>query len=268
MSNVKFDAANYYYSGQGVVMIGQRDPVTGNPLGLRPVGNVTDLKIAIATTVVNHKGSQDGQRAVDARLQTETNATASMTIDNWSSKNLADALRGGSTAIVGGTMTGVTVTGYPGLVTGLPHIKVSAVVVKQGSTTLTDYVNDQTTWDYKLNADAGSILLNDGTGPAAVAGLTGPGPITLTVSYTYATQTLVDSLTLPLTESWLRFEGLNTVDGNAPVVVDVFRFSNDPLRELALISDAFGQFVLEGTVLKDFTRPSGMSSYFQVRKTH
>jgi hypothetical protein len=38
------------------------------------------------------------------------------------------------------------------------------------------------------------------------------------------------------------------------------------LRELALISDTFGQFVLEGTVLKDATRPPGMSAYFQVKK--
>jgi hypothetical protein len=268
MANVKFDAANYYYSGQGVVMIGQRDPVTGNPLGLRPVGNVSDLKVSIATTVVNHKGSQDGQRAVDARLQTETNATASMTIDNWHSDNLSKALRGDRAAITTGTVTGLAVTGYPGLVTGLPHIRISAATVKQGATVLTEWVNDQTDWDYKINYDAGSILINDGLG-RPVDGLTGAGPYTdLTVGYTYAAQSLVNSLTQPLEENWLRFEGLNTVDGNSPVVVDVFRFSNDPLRELALISDAFGQFVLEGTVLKDFTRPSGMSAYFQVKKLH
>jgi hypothetical protein len=266
MSNVKFDAANYYYSGQGVVMIGVKDPVTGNPLGLRPVGNVTDLKVSIATTVLNHKGSQDGQRAIDARLQTETNATLSMTIDNWNSLNLSKALRGGETSVIGASVTALATTGYPGLVTGLPHVRVSAVSVKLGATALTDYVNDQTAWDYKINADAGSILFNDGTGPAPVSHLTGQGPWAVTVDYTYAAQFLVDSLTQALTENWLRFEGLNTADGNSPVVVDIFRFSNDPLRELALISDTFGQFVLEGTVLKDATRPPGMSAYFQVKK--
>jgi hypothetical protein len=325
-------------------MIGHRDPVTGNPTGLRPVGNVSDLKITVNTTVVNHKDSQDGQRAIDARLQTETNATASLTLDNWIADNLAKALRGSHAVVPAGTVTGLAVNGFFGLVTGFPHIRVSNVVVKLATTTLTEYVDAVTPYDYKLNEDSGSIMLNDPlvTGVAlghltetvvvptviaegsstvltvaapggtkvgdevALSGFTGAGagvlngvktaitaigtgtievdintsgltlaaggvqfidtPQVLTVSYSYAAQQLVDSLTAGLPENWLRFEGLNTADNNSPVVVDIFRFSNDPLKELALISDAFGQFVLEGSVLKDKTRPAGVSNYFQVRK--
>jgi hypothetical protein len=84
-----FDAANWYFSGQGVIMIGRRDPVTGNPIGLRPVGNCPEMRLTMGTTVVNHKGSQDGQRATDARLQTEVNVTASITVENWNAANLA-----------------------------------------------------------------------------------------------------------------------------------------------------------------------------------
>jgi len=75
----------------------------------------------------------------------------------------------------------------------------------------------------------------------------------------------VSALTRPITDNWLRFEGLNTVEENSPVIVDVFRFSNDPLKELALLSDTFGQFVIEGSVLKDDTRLSG-SNYFSIKK--
>ena len=89
-----FDAANWYFSGQGVIMVGRRDPITGNPIGLRPVGNCPEMRIAVATTVVNHKGSQDGQRATDARLQTEVKVTCSITVENWNAKNLAEATRG------------------------------------------------------------------------------------------------------------------------------------------------------------------------------
>jgi hypothetical protein len=262
-----FDAANYYYSGQGVVMIGKRDPVTGQPTGLRPIGNVSDLKITVASTVIDHKGSQDGQRAIDKRLQTEIKATASMTMDSWISANVAKALRGDTTAVPAGTSTNEAITGYPGLVTGFKYIMTSGAVVKQASTTLTQYTNGIAPWDYKLNANAGSIMLNDGIAVAYV-GYVPTSPVgagaPLTVTYTYAAQDLVDSLTEPLTDSWVRFEGLNTLDSNNPVIVDVFRFTNDPLKEMALISDTFGQFVLEGAILKDDTRLTG-SKYFAVR---
>lgn len=344
MGNLKFDAANHYFSGQGVVMIGTRDAVTGNPQGLRPVGNVSDLKVTIATTVIDHKGSQDGQRAIDKRLQTETKATASVTIENWNAKNLAKALRGQDQVIPAGTVAAETVNGYFGLVSSFKYIKVSGVSVKLGATALTEYVDNVTPYDYKLNEDAGSIMLNDpnttgialvtlsetgasvtavavgvstvltttvaagtkvgdqvvlsgfaGADAGSINGLTADitavtgttitvavntlgktitggsaqfidSPQVLTVAYSYAAQYKVDSLTKPLTDNWIRFEGLNTVEGNDPVVVDIFRFSNDPLKELALISDTFGQFVLEGAVLNDNTRPSGSSPYFSVKK--
>jgi len=347
-----FDAANYYFSGQGVVMIGSRDPVTGNPQGLRPVGNVSDLKITVATTVIDHKGSQDGQRAIDARLQTETKATASMTIDNWNSQNLAKALRGNEVNVPAGTSTSEAYEASPGLVSGFKYINITpgTLVVKQGATSLVPYSVPLTPWDYKENDAAGSIILNDGTedggfsafvasgtslvltavattigdeavytgtitggGSNAFAGLVFQiagfvgvnnngsykcvgssattlvlsnlgataethagtainvsGVYNLTATYNYSAQYLTNSLTQPLTDNWVRFEGLNTLESNSPVVVDIFRFSNDPLKELALISDTFGQFVLEGAVLKDFTRANtGVnlnSAYFTVKK--
>lgn len=249
-------------------MIGLRDPQTGEPTGLRPVGNVPDLKINVSTTIVEHKGSQDGQRATDKRLQTETKVSASFIAENWNAKNLAKALRGQETLISGASVAGEAIKAYPGLVTPLKHIKVSAVTVKQAATTLTPYVDGDTPWDYKLNTEAGSIMLNDGV-DLAYDQFTPSSPVEdaadLTVDYTYANQYLVDALTQPLTDNWLRFEGLNTVETNEPVVVDVFRFSNDPLKELAMISDTFGQFAIEGSVLKDDTRPTG-SKYFSIKK--
>src|SRR6476659_6838464 len=117
-----FDAANWYFSGQGVIMVGRRDPITGNPIGLRPIGNCPEMKLGIATTVVNHKGSQDGQRATDARLQTEVNVTCSITVENWNAKNLAEATRGSDTLIPAGTASNEDVKGFPGLVSSLRHV--------------------------------------------------------------------------------------------------------------------------------------------------
>lgn len=249
-------------------MVGRRDPTTGNAVGLRPVGNVPDMKITIGTTVVEHKGSQDGQRATDARLQTETKVSVSITIENWIAANLAKALRGDSTLIAAGSVVNEIVWSYPGLVSGFKRIKVSNVVVKQGATVLAAYTDGIAPWDYKLNDAAGSIQLND----AVIAAYNHYVPTSpaadgddLLVSYNYAVQYLVDSLTAPLADNYLRFEGLNTVEENSPVVVEIFRFSNDPLKELALLSDTFGSFVLEGSALKDDTRLIG-SKYFSIKK--
>ena len=261
-----FDGNNHYYSGQGVVMIASRDVVTGKPTGFLPLGNVSDLKILIQTSVIEHKESQTGQRGIDLRLVTETKCNMSMTVDNYIAANLSLALRGVNTASVGGTVTGEAVNGYSGLISSLAHIKVAAAVVKLGATVLTPFVDNATPYDYKINLAAGSIYLNDGVAPnPAVVGLTGGtagAPIALTVDYTYSAQNVIDALTVGAQERYLRFEGLNTADTNSPVVIEVFKFSVDPLKELSLITDTVQQFVLDGSVLADPLRTSG-SKYFK-----
>jgi hypothetical protein len=333
-----WDGNNHYYSGQGVVLVGDRDPITGKPVGLLSVGNVSDLKIAVATTVLEHKESQTGQRGIDLRLTTEIKCTLSMTMENFIAANLATALRGNTTHKLAGTVSNEALNGYLGLVMPLENLKVSGVVVTRGATTLVAYVDDQTPWDYKVNPDAGSIMLNDGAGvavsalttggvaPTAIAvgnptvvtvantaavgskvvitGLAGADaallngkafevvaasgasvslnvnttgrtitlgtPLTffdgiaLEVDYSYADQNQVEALTKGSQEKFMRFEGLNTADTNQPVIIEVFKFSVDPLKELAMISDTVQQFVLEGNVLADPLRTSG-SKYFRER---
>jgi hypothetical protein len=253
-----FDGNNHYYSGQGVVMVGNRDPLTGKPLGLIPVGNVSDLKIAIQTTVIEHKESQTGQRGIDLRLTTQTKATLSMTMENFNAANLAVALRGTATTVAGGTVTGEAHQVIPGGVAPLDHMNVSAVTVTGAGTA---YVDDITTpdWGHKINLDAGSVLVRDTN--AGTNGL-----VSITVNYTYGEQYQVEALNVGMQEKYLRFEGLNTADGDASVVIEVFKFSVDPLKELSMISDTVQQFVLEGNVLADQLRTTG-SKYFKEMAT-
>jgi len=247
-----FEPVSYYYSGQGVVMLG--DNVAGASKGLIPVGNVSDLRIAIATSVLEHKESTTGFRGIDLRLTTEVKATLTMTVENFIAANLATALRGTNTTVASGTSvtfnTGVAVQDA---ILALPHIKVSNVVVKDDTDTTT-YVADT---DYILNAEAGSIKIVSTADGGSIA-----TDDVLHITYDHAAQELVDAMDSSATEKYMRFEGLNTADGNNPVVVEVFRFLADPLRELALIGDGIGQFVLEGNVLADNNQVSG-SKYFK-----
>lgn len=327
---------SHYFSGQGVVMLGARS-ATGKPLKLRPVGNVSDLKITLASTVVEHKESQTGQRGTDLRLQTGVSAGVAMTMENFDRLNLAQALRGAITTIDGDSVTGEASSFWLGGVAALKHINVSGVALKQGAATLTEYVDDVTPWDYKLYAEGGSMLFNDGSvlaldeaglaasaitvgatttitvsssanavvgGSISCSGYTGADAsfinggtyeitavadathitfalnttgktivatgsknvwdgMAITADYTWGDQFVVDALEVGITDIWLRFEGLNTAEDNKPVVVEVFRFSTDPLKELALISDNIGNFALEGSALLDALQLTG-SKYFKV----
>lgn len=265
-NNQKWTSDNRYYSGQGVVLIAERDPVTGKPMGFIEVGNVSDLKISIATTVLEHKESQTGQRGIDKRLTTETKATLSMTMQNFNAANLALSLRGSSEVLAAGTVATLAIKAYKGKIHAFEHMQISAVTVKQAAVSLVEYVNDATPWDYKVNLDAGSLMLNPGANVSALTGGVAGAAIDLVVGYTFAEQHEVNALTEGQKERFLRFEGLNTADDDAPVVIEVFKFSTDPLKELAMISDAIQDFVLEGSVLADGTRATG-SKYFRERTT-
>ena len=90
--------------------------------------------------------------------------------------------------------------------------------------------------------------------------------LALTISYSYGASAKVGALTEGAKELYLRFEGLNTADGKGgktPVIVNVFKISSDPLKELELIADGIQKYTLEGSVLADGMRTEG-SPYFEV----
>lgn len=339
-----WETQSTYYSGQGVVLLGDRDVVTGKGYGFIPVGNVSELKVSVKTSTIEHKESQSGARGIDLRLTTEINSTCSMKLDSFNPTNLATALRGAYSTVAGATVTAESNILYMGAVARLSKVGVSAVVARRGATVLTPYSTATAPWDYRVNSDAGSVMFNDGQGgalidklttlgtalstpfasvsgskltltfaatpagatvgkKAAVAVFTGAdaafvnskafvitaktattlelelgatgktlvgagttlvtvdGDATIEFDYTSSQAVVVDALTQAATEKYLLFEGLNTANGNKAVIVEVFRFLTDPLKELSLISDKVQEYDLEGTVLLDALQTG--SKYFR-----
>lgn len=248
-----WETASNYFSGQGVVLMGMRDTSTGvaKAGGLFEVGNCSELKLNVNTSTVEHKETTTGSRAIDLRLTTEVKANMECTIENFNSKNLAQAMRGNYVSSVAGTVTDEPVTGYPGMISPLAHLRISDVVVKKGAVTLVLGT------DYMLNTEAGSLKCIEGGAVIAAEALK--------VSYSYEAQEEVHGLTQPMQTIWLRFEGLNTADTNKPVVLDVFKFSTDPLKELDLIGDKVNAFQLAGSILADLTQGSGVSRYWRMK---
>jgi len=251
-----WETSSNYFAGQGVVLMGARD--TTGPIakagGLFEVGNCSELKLSVNTSTVEHKETTTGARAIDLRLTTEVKANMEVTIENFNAKNLSQAMRGNHVASVAGTVTAEPLTGFPGMISPLNHLRVSNVVVKTAAATPVTLVLGT---DYLLNEEAGSIKCIEG---GAVATSTA-----LTVSYSYEAQEEVHGLTQPMQTIWLRFEGLNSADTNKPVVLDVFKFSTDPLKELEMIGDKVNAFQLAGTVLADLSQGSGVSRYWRMK---
>lgn len=235
---------SYYASFQGRVYLGKRD-INGLPIEVRSPGNVADLKLSLKTEVLEHYESQSGQRSLDHRMIKSKSATINLSIEEFTKENLALALYGTHVATTGGTVTDEPVGGATPVVGDryfLAHPKVSTLVVKDSAGTPATLTLGT---HYTADTDFGALQFLDTTS------LTAP----FKASYAFGDVSEIGIFTQPLPERYLRLEGLNTAQGNAKVLVELYRVAFDPLKELALISNEYNKFDLEGSLLADSTKP-------------
>lgn len=237
-----------YFSGQGKLSVAPI--VAGVPGVFRWVGNVPDFKPSFDTSKIEHKESSSGQRLLDKVITTENKATISAELEDWSKENLALAVRGQSNTVAAGIVSGAgsdvsPATMVAGDIWALKHQKVSAVVITDSAgTPATLTVGD----DYTVDANFGTITIVDTSGHT----------LPLKAAYSYAATNVVAFFTQPIQEVAVRFEGINTADSNAKVLVEIYRVALDPTKELGLISDELGKFTLEGNALVDTTKSNDL----------
>ena len=196
-----------YFSGQGRVYVGARD-ASGNPQAMRWLGNVPELKVSLNVETLEHKESYSGQRLTDLQLIKGKDGEFSATIEDFSIENLELTLYGQTSSVTAGTVTAEALP--TGAVAGglylLANQFVSSVVVRDSAgspATLTANTH------YKVHAEQGAIeLLN-------ITGFTQP----FRVDYAYGAARRLAMFKSGQPEVWLRFDGLNTADGNKPVTV-------------------------------------------------
>lgn len=235
-----------YFSGQGRVYIGARD-AAGNPQGLAYVGNVPELKVSLSVETLEHQESVSGQRLTDLQLIKTKKGEFACTLEELIAANLALALYGATADQGTGT---VTAEALPNPVTVgslylLARQNVSTVVVKDSSASPKILPAGQ----YKLNGKYGSLAINDKT-------TGGPYVEPFKMDYAYAAAQVTAMFTQPLPERWVRFEGLNTADGNREVVIDLYRVAINPAKELSVITNELMKFELSGQVLADTLKPA------------
>ena len=233
-----------YASFQGRVYLGKRDAM-GNPIEVRSPGNVAELKLSLKTDVLEHYESQTGQRTLDHRMVKQKSATVNLTIEEFTKENLALALYGNFVTGAAGTVTGEPLGGVAPVIGDryfLAHPKVSTLVVTDSATTPATLALGT---NYTAETDFGALQFLE------ITGFTAP----FKASYAFGVATEIGIFTQPLPERYLRLEGLNTAQGNAKVLVELYRVAFDPLKEISFISDEYNKFEMEGSLLADSSKP-------------
>jgi hypothetical protein len=215
----------------------------GNPQAMRWLGNVPELRVSLNAETIEHKESYSGQRLTDLQLIKGKDGEFSCAVEDFSIENLELTLYGQTISVTSGSVTNEALP--TGAVAGgiylLANQFVSSVVVKDSATspaTLTAGTH------YKVHAEQGAIeLLN-------IAGFTQP----FKVDYAYGAAKRLAMFKSGQPEVWLRFDGLNTADGNKRVIVDLYRVVLNPSKDFSLIGDELQKFDLSGRVLADTTK--------------
>jgi len=244
---------SYYYSGQGRLLVGDRNPTTGEVSNFIHVGNVTALSIDITIDKFEHKESQSGNRSIDLTIIKEKKATIKFTAESLSFNNLALGLYGEHATVTGDDVEDEPHKYTAGGVVALLHPNVSAVVVKTGANVGAATVVNNT--EYTVDAEFGTITPKAGT-----TAFTGAN---VYVTYTYGDYKLLDAFTKAFPdEKCFRFEGLNTVNGDAVLTIAP-RVALDPLTGFQLINEELGSAEFNGNILQDTFIAEGSQFFTQ-----
>ncbi|MBY0572050.1 MAG: hypothetical protein K2P84_00080 [Undibacterium sp.] len=232
-----------YFLGQGKMYIAARD-ASGNPLAQRWMGDVSAAKVSLKVKKVQQQESFTGQRSIVKSISLDKDANIDLTLLEISAENLALALFGKSVTIGSSSVTGeaMPVDLISGDRISLKYPQVTSVVVTDSSATPVVMNASK----YMIDAAYGAIVLTD------VTGFTQP----FKVAYTHAAIENVSIFSAVQSEVFLRYEGINLAENGAPIIVELYRVSTEPLKDLPLITEKISDMNLSAAVMIDVSKPA------------
>lgn len=212
---------------------------------LRWVGNVPEATLQLNTDATDKNESFSGKRLQIGRITTSTTAAFNYTMDYWSSANLALAFNASEQGIAAST---VTAEQFPAdLIAGdlvrLAHPFVTGL-------TITDSASGTPATVPETN-----VALDSTAHSANVARIIDPASFVqpFKAAYSYAAAknlVLFSQLGKPV---YLQFDGINT-ETDEPVLIEMWKVRHNPIAELALIHQEYGNLAMTSAVLFDTTR--------------
>jgi len=240
--------ADTYYYGQGKVFVA---PIINSVIGdYRFAGDVSALSVALSIEKVEHKESYSGQKALVRSFPIGKTATLNMTLRSIETDNLAMALYGQPVMTPAGTVTGEELgTVAAGDTLRLANAGVSDLVMTDSAAT------PQT-----IDPSHYALIDNGAYGEVLIKSLpTAPAPVMpLKVAYAHSARRTVGMFSAPQPTVALRYQGVNLAEGNAPVLIELYKVATDPLAELPLISDGseVAGLSITGGILLDSSKAS------------
>lgn len=225
--------------------------LAGSTGARRYIGNVSVLKFKHTLDV---KRSADYTRPGGGtlkKIERLKQVDAEITMLDFNSANLALAVAGTATAVVGGTVTDEIVKSYKDSTLRLAYPPSAITTVKNsgGSTT---YVAGT---DYDITASG--LYIRPGTAIVDA--------VDLKVTYTYGAHDRIEAATGTSSIMEVLFEGLNDAEGDVPTITDIWRMQFPSAAELDLIGDNLGELKFTAELLKDSTKGPGLSAFYRIQ---
>ena len=216
---------------------------------LMPIGNVLEAGTEQSENVEKQEDMTLLGGGTHAEMRRVTGVKFKAKLADLNIVNVARAVLGTVSPQDADDVPATPATVRRGTLIPLPHINVSALVIKKGSTPVAAANNfelrPEGIWVYE---NATGLADNDA----------------ITYEYSFADQVVIEALTTKAPELQLRFAGLNEADSGRPVVQDLWRVSQGVAKQLSMIKKGFNSLDIEGEVLQDPTKTgSGISRYMR-----
>ncbi|MCL2524573.1 MAG: hypothetical protein FWF20_11775 [Betaproteobacteria bacterium] len=213
-----------YYFGQGRLF--SRPYGAEGAGGWRWWGDISELSISAESEKLEHKESYSGRRLPVRTIVTSTTMSLTGTLHQVDTEAIGELLYGTASEIPGGTVAGEDLgTVAVGDVLKLEYPGVSNLVITDSAGTPVTVGEE----NYILDARFGTLEF---------VGLPTP-PLTmpLKASYEYAGGKQVPFFNRSQPILQLRYEGVNLAENDAPVIVEFYKVSSDPMQGWALIQN-------------------------------
>lgn len=228
------------FSFQGKIYLGERAG-PGKPGKLVWVGDQSSCQLQLASDSEDRKETYSGKRLQSARLNTGITATLNLVLRYFSTNNVKLGLFARAVDVAPATVTAEV---FPA------DLKVGDRVLLDKTVGVTNLkITDSTAGaakelvagtDFSFDPDSGLVT------PLKVTGFVQP----LKAAYEHLAFTRMPLFTADPPERYLYLDGVNTLDGTR-IRVHLYRLRFDPVAQLDLINDSFGELPLTAAVLFD-----------------
>jgi hypothetical protein len=232
-----------YYFGQGRLFsrpFGSTDP-------WRWWGDISELSIAGESEKLEHKESYSGKRLPVRTINISTTMTLTGTLHQVDTEAIGELLYGTAIIVEGGAVTGEALgTVAVGDVLKLDQPNVSALTIVDSTAS-------------PVTLDPEHYVLDERFGTLEIVSLPdAPAPVfPLLASYTAGPRREVPFFNRAQPVLQLKYEGVNLAENEAPVIVEFYKASSDPLQNWGIIQNgqelAGNQFTLNA--LADTSKP-------------